>query len=55
MSVAQYLGGWLSGRTRVLKPTSLARYGDYIRKDLSPALGTLRLEDLCHQHIERFP
>ncbi|MDT7679936.1 MAG: hypothetical protein QOG57_246 [Pseudonocardiales bacterium] len=53
-TVAQYLDGWLAGKARVLKPTTLARYSDYVRKDLIPALGTLRLEELCRQHIERF-
>ena len=37
-----------------LKPTTLARYRDYIHKDLSPALGPIRLEELTHHHIAGF-
>ncbi len=29
----------------------MARYRDYITKDLAPALGAIRLEELTHHHI----
>jgi hypothetical protein len=32
----------------------LARYRDYVHKDLSPTLGPIRLEDLTHHHIAEF-
>lgn len=32
----------------------MARYTDYIAKDLVPALGAIRLERLSHRHISRF-
>lgn len=49
-TVADYLTSWLEAKSRTLKPTSLARYTDYINKDLCPALGHLRLEELSHHH-----
>ena len=43
-TVADYLTGWLSTKALTLKPTTMARYTDYITKDLIPALGGIRLE-----------
>lgn len=45
-TVAEYLNTWLEIKQRSLKPTTLARYRDYIVKDLSPALGATRLGEL---------
>jgi hypothetical protein len=53
-TVAEYLNRWLEYKERMLKPTTLVRYTDYVRKDLSPALGAIRLEDLTHHHIADF-
>ncbi|WTS38781.1 site-specific integrase [Streptomyces sp. NBC_00081] len=38
----------------VLKPTTMARYRDYVRNDLIPSLGTLKLDQLGHRHIAAF-
>jgi hypothetical protein len=35
-TVAEYLAGWLEHKQQTLKPTTMARYADYIRKDLAP-------------------
>jgi integrase len=53
-TVAEYLEAWLEAKQRSLKPTTIVRYLDYVRKDLSPALGTIRLEELTHHHIAAF-
>ncbi|MET7395966.1 tyrosine-type recombinase/integrase [Dactylosporangium sp. NPDC005572] len=53
-TVAGYLAGWLDAKRRELKPTTMARYTDYVAKDLIPALGAIRLERLSHQHIGQF-
>lgn len=53
-TVAEYLEAWLETKQRSLKPTTLARYLDYVRKDLIPALGAIRLEELTHHHIAGF-
>jgi len=53
-TVADYLVSWLEAKRLVLKPTTAARYGDYCAKDLIPALGSLRLDDLGHRHIAGF-
>lgn len=53
-TVADYLEAWLETKQRSLKPTTLARYVDYIHKDLTPALGAIRLEELTHHHIASF-
>jgi hypothetical protein len=38
----------------LLKPTTMARYRDYVRNDLIPAFGTLKLDQLGHRHISAF-
>lgn len=53
-TVADYLTDWLATKALTLKPTTMARYTDYVTKDLAPALGGIRLEKLSHQHIAQF-
>ena len=50
-TVGDYLASWLEHKAYSLKPTTMARYRDYITKDLSPTLGAIRLEELTHHHI----
>ncbi|PWW60217.1 site-specific recombinase XerD [Actinokineospora spheciospongiae] len=50
-TVAEYLRRWLQVKALELKPTTMAGYEDYVAKDLVPALGALRLEELSHRHI----
>ncbi|MFB7467723.1 tyrosine-type recombinase/integrase [Streptomyces sp. NPDC056224] len=38
----------------MLKPTTMARYRDYVHNDLAPAFGTLKLDELGHRHIAAF-
>ncbi|MFE6148535.1 tyrosine-type recombinase/integrase [Streptomyces sp. NPDC057889] len=53
-TVADYLNSRLSAKDLVLKPTTMARYRDYVRNDPIPGFGTLRLEQLGHRHIAAF-
>ncbi|MFE2283046.1 tyrosine recombinase XerC [Streptomyces sp. NPDC059443] len=53
-TVADYLGSWLAAKALVLKPTTMARYRDYVRNDLIPAFGTLKLDHLAHRHISAY-
>ena len=53
-TVAQYLHAWLAIKELSLKPTTLVRYRATIKKDLVPALGAIRLDDLDHDHIAAF-
>ncbi|MFD9569882.1 tyrosine recombinase XerC [Streptomyces sp. NPDC059982] len=53
-TVAAYLNTWLAAKTLVLKPTTMARYRDYVRNDLVPAFGALKLDQLAHRHISAF-
>ncbi|WP_218940529.1 tyrosine recombinase XerC [Streptomyces sp. Ru87] len=53
-TVAAYLDTWLATEALVLKPTTMARYRDYVRNDLVPAFGTLKLDQLAHRHISAF-
>lgn len=53
-TVAAYLDAWLAAKALVLKPTTMARYRDYVRNDLVPAFGTLKLDQLAHRHISAF-
>ena len=53
-TVADYLTGWLEFKAFTLEATTMARYRDYVQKDLCPVLGGIRLEELTHQHITTF-
>ncbi|ONI91271.1 hypothetical protein ALI22I_09380 [Saccharothrix sp. ALI-22-I] len=53
-TVADYLTTWLRDKASTLKPTTTARYSDYVCKNLVPALGAVRLDALNHQHITLF-
>ncbi|MCF2533634.1 site-specific integrase [Yinghuangia soli] len=53
-TVAAYLRDWLAEKELVLKPTTFVRYRDYVRNDLIPALGGIRLDELKHRHIRGF-
>lgn len=53
-TVADYLVDWLDTKARRLKPTTVARYRDYLHNDLLPAFGAVRLERLTHQHVDQF-
>jgi integrase len=53
-TVAQYLNTWFDTKSRNLKPNTVVRYSDYIDKDLTPAIGAVRLERLTHEHIRQF-
>ncbi|MEV8103181.1 site-specific integrase [Streptomyces sp. NPDC088135] len=53
-TVAAYLDTWLAAKRLVLKATTMARYRDYVRNDLVPAFGTLKLDQLAHRHIAAF-
>ncbi|MFG2879032.1 tyrosine-type recombinase/integrase [Streptomyces sp. NPDC048337] len=53
-TVAAYLNAWLTAKALVLKPTTMARYRDYVRNDLIPAFGTLKLDQLAHRHTSAY-
>ncbi|WP_308296626.1 tyrosine-type recombinase/integrase [Streptomyces sp. ISL-44] len=53
-TVAAYLNTWLTAKALVLKPTTMAWYRDYVRNDLAPAFGTLKLDQLAHRHISAY-
>ncbi|MBT2403210.1 site-specific integrase [Streptomyces sp. ISL-87] len=44
----------MEAKALVLKPTTMARYRDYVRNDLIPAFGGLKLDQLAHRHISAF-
>jgi len=50
-TVGQYLAKWLRSQRHSLKPKTLHQYGQYVHKDLVPALGEFKLEALRHEHI----
>ncbi|MFE5586056.1 hypothetical protein [Kitasatospora sp. NPDC056531] len=50
-TVANYLLEWLRGKEMVLKVTTVSHYRVYVEKDLTPALGLIRLDELSHDHI----
>jgi len=50
-TVGDYLAKWLRSQRHALKPKTLHQYGQYVQKDLVPALGEFKLEALRHEHI----
>ena len=55
LTVAQWLPEWLERRVREgLRPSTAVMYRRYVERDLVPALGRLRLNDLRHHHVDRF-
>ncbi|WP_158546741.1 site-specific integrase [Halopolyspora algeriensis] len=53
-TVADYLAGWLDGKQRILKPTTYLNYERYVRLDIVPALGAIKVERLHHDHVREF-
>jgi integrase len=53
-TVADYLEDWLQRKVLGLKPTTMASYHRYVRQDLVPALGAIKLEKLRPQHVDQF-
>jgi len=53
-TVGDYLHTWLTAKALVFKPTTMARYRDYVHNDLAPAFGSLKLDELRHRHISAF-
>ncbi|CAO5178504.1 hypothetical protein FAIPA1_410044 [Frankia sp. AiPs1] len=51
LTVASYLDDWLS-RKNALRPSTRARYGQFIRLHLTPFLGTMPLTGLRAEHID---
>jgi integrase len=49
--VADWLRTFMSDKRHDLKPKTLNQYSEYIEKDLVPALGAIRLEQLRHAHV----
>ncbi|MET9398456.1 N-terminal phage integrase SAM-like domain-containing protein [Kitasatospora sp. NPDC002965] len=47
-------GIWFDEKEPRLKPTTMARYRAYAEQGLIPALGTIPLVDLTHQHLQAF-
>ncbi|WP_370106232.1 tyrosine-type recombinase/integrase [Streptacidiphilus sp. BW17] len=50
-TLADYLSAWLEAKQLLLKPTTFARYRDYVANDLIPALGDVLLDDLGYAHL----
>ncbi|MEU5060207.1 MULTISPECIES: tyrosine-type recombinase/integrase [unclassified Streptomyces] len=48
------MNAWLTAKDLVLKPTTMARYRDYVRNDLIPGFGTLKLDQIGHRHISAY-
>jgi integrase len=53
-TVAEYLTGWVADKARKLKPTTMAQYSAYVETIIIPALGSIPLERLAHEHVRRF-
>jgi len=54
ITVGQFLPAWFAEREHDLKPSTLLNYRRYIELDIVPALGTVALQALHHDHIRVF-
>ncbi|CCW12895.1 tyrosine-type recombinase/integrase [Rhodococcus aetherivorans] len=52
-TVAQYLTKWLSEKRHTLKPRTLFGYSEFVHKRINPHIGTIKLEQLRHEHVVR--
>jgi integrase len=50
-STGDYLLGNLAAKRKTLKPTTWHMYSEYFNKALIPAIGSVRLESLRHEHV----
>jgi hypothetical protein len=53
MTVAAFLDRWIEHMRGQVSPRSLERYAELCRKNISPALGSLKLEKLQPAHISQ--
>jgi hypothetical protein len=53
-SLGKYLGEWLDSARATLKPKSVIQYEQIIRDHITPHMGTLRLQDLRLDRIDKF-
>ena len=55
LTVRQWLAEWLERRIQDgLRPSTSVMYRRYVERDLQPALGHIRLNELRHHHVDRF-
>lgn len=48
------LSAWLAIKRSTVKPTTWHNYAEHVNKDLIPALGPIKLEQLRHEHVQSF-
>lgn len=51
-STGDNLTGWLARKRGAVKPTTWHNYAEYVNKALIPALGSIPLEQLRHEHVQ---
>lgn len=54
VTVGEFLPAWLHEREHLLKASTLFNYRRYVELDIVPALGTIPLQQLHHDHIRLF-
>jgi len=52
-ATGHYLLEWLASRRHDLAPKTAHQYRMYVDKDIVPAIGKVKLEQLHHEHVER--
>lgn len=51
-TVTEYLGRWLQARSHTLKPRTAFNYQHQIEKNINPVIGSVKLDDLRHEHVQ---
>lgn len=55
LTVGRWMPDWLDRRiSEGLRPSTAVMYRRYVERDIVPALGSLRLSELRHHHVDRF-
>lgn len=54
ITTGEYLAGWIAEQRHERKPSTWFNYERYTRMDLIPALGTVALQELHHDHVRQF-
>ena len=54
LTTGEYLTDWTAEQRHRLKPTTWFNYDRYVRLDIVPAVGSVPLQQLHHDHIRHF-
>ncbi|MGN6763145.1 MAG: tyrosine-type recombinase/integrase [Leifsonia sp.] len=54
ITVGEYLTSWLERRADALRPSTYLMYSNYVKNDIAPAIGRIKLSELRRAQVDRF-